>query len=130
MNPFAAASIRKAERKLIAARSHSIEIAAGSVIHDCYYAMHHAARAVLHARSGDAPTKHAAVIAAFAGLSRELDGTGMLGRTLKQAFDARLKEDYDTAYTTAVDMARATLIGTESFVAACLEFLGVAGESE
>lgn len=65
-----------------------------AVIHLCYYAMYHAAVAVLLSRNGTAPSKHGGVISQFGLLVKDDPTARAAGKALNLAYDARLLSDY------------------------------------
>ena len=69
----AAASWRKAAAHLREAVAQEAEASPMAVIHSSYYAMFHAAGAVLFQVAGDAPKRHDTVIQRFGLLARDLD---------------------------------------------------------
>jgi len=90
--------IVKARTLLAQARRLDPNRDAEGVIHLSYYAMYHAAVAVLLARSRTVPTRHSSVIGRFGLLAKKLgDEAREAGRTINRAFDLRLLADYDVA---------------------------------
>lgn len=72
------------------------QVLPGPVTHSSYYAMLHAAIALLIAERGFAPHKHASVIAQFGTLVKDRDADSReLGRSFNRAFDLRGLDDYD-----------------------------------
>ena len=69
-----------------------------AVIRSSYYAMFHAARAVLFKATGDAPKRHDRVIQQFGLRARDLDeAMRAAGRAFNAAKDVRNAADYDEA---------------------------------
>ncbi len=122
------AMLRRAHESIAAARAEMREDLFSDALSDAYYAMFHAARAVLAAR-GLHFAKHSAVLSAF---GSQFAKTGLLPahmhRTLIDAFEARLKATYD--YDTQVTQSRAqqAIEQAEEFVAAIERFLGAPEE--
>lgn len=95
------------------------------VIHLSYYAMFHAALAVLEARVAEPPTKHRGVIVQFARITRDM-GEAQRGaaRSLRVAYDRRLVADYDIeAPSLSVDAAE-TRDAAAVFLGVCEGLLG------
>ncbi len=69
------------------------------VIHAAYYAMHHAARAVLLRARGSASTNHGQVVTAFAALAKQRDAARgpQYSNILSAAYDLRVLSDYGRA---------------------------------
>jgi len=89
-------NIAKAKSKLKDALEMNSEVLPGPVTHSSYYAMLHAAIALLIAERGSAPHKHANVIAQFGMLVKDRDSDARdLGRAFNRAFDLRGVDDYD-----------------------------------
>ena len=80
-----------------------------AVIHSSYYAMFHAARAVLFQAVGSAPKRHDGVIQQFGLLVRDQDDTL---RTAGKAFN-------DETILPSPDEAREALQAANSFLAIC-----------
>ncbi len=90
------------------------------VIHAAYYAMFHAATAVLVAREGAAPTTHSALIGRFSQLARGDGGAARdHGRALNRAFDLRLAADYGAEPAGLADVAPEVVRDAEAFVRFC-----------
>ncbi len=71
------------------------EDAAGVTVHQAYYAMFHAARAVLLRATGSAPKKHSSVIAQFGLLVRNRpEALKRAARDLNKLEDSRIIADY------------------------------------
>jgi len=116
--------LTKAERFLSQAMGPSPEAAPEAVIHLTYYAMLHAAAAVVVERQGRTPKTHGGIIGNFAQLTKNKDDNARsFSRAFNRAEDIRLMSDY--AYDTAPDAtdaseARDTAI---AFVAYCRSLL-------
>lgn len=90
MNDEAARRLAKARRLLDQIARLDAAALPEPVIHAAYYAMFHAATAVLIAREGTAPATHSALIGRFSQLARAEGGTARdHGRALNRAFDLR-----------------------------------------
>ena len=101
----------------------------GTVVHAAYYAMHHAARAVLLRRDGTgAATKHTAVIGRFGFIAKnEVQDRSELmaaGRNLKEVYESRLDGDYSVAVTLTPEDASDCLAKTRNFIALCQAHFG------
>jgi uncharacterized protein (UPF0332 family) len=91
-----------------------------SVIHSSYYAMFHAARAVLFQAKGSAPRKHDRTIQQFGLLVRDLDETLRLAAKAFNAMkDERTAADYNEAASPGPEEARAALRAAANFLAVC-----------
>jgi uncharacterized protein (UPF0332 family) len=91
----AEARLAKAERFLAQAAVLSPESMPEAIIHLSYYAMLHAAAAVLIERTGRAPKTHGAVIGQFSQLTKDLgEKAKSLSRAFNRAEDMRLAADY------------------------------------
>ena len=78
-----------------------------AVIHSAYYAMFHAARAVLFRMTGTAPRKHGGVITAFGRLVRDDDeARRRCGRWLNAMKDGRTAADYGEDFDPPAEEAR------------------------
>jgi uncharacterized protein (UPF0332 family) len=91
-----------------------------AVIHSGYYAMFHAARAVLFQATGDAPRRHDRAIQQFGLLVRNLDDAlRTAGKALNEAKDERTAADYDEAIVPSPEDAREVVRAAVDFLAAC-----------
>jgi len=91
-----------------------------AVIHSAYYAMFHAARAVLFHATGAASRKHDRVVNAFG--RRVRDGDASLrrcGRWLNAAKDGRMVADYAEDIDPAAEEAEEEAKLARDFLAAC-----------
>lgn len=116
--------LAKAERFLAQAMQLSARESPEATIHLSYYAMLHAAAAVLIERQGRAPKTHGAIIGKFAESTRN-DGAEArsLGRAFNRAEDARVLADYaDDAVPDAAD-ALQTREAAIAFVCYCRSLL-------
>ncbi|MBV8407552.1 MAG: HEPN domain-containing protein [Alphaproteobacteria bacterium] len=95
MNPEATRRLGRAQRFLDQADRYSPALAPEAVIHLSYYAMLHAAAAVLIDRAGRAPKTHGAIVGQFANLTRnEGEQARPLSRSFNRAQDLRVASDY------------------------------------
>ena len=91
-----------------------------AVIHSSYYAMFHAARAVLFQAVGSAPKRHDGVIQQFGLLVRDQDDAlRTAGRAFNGVKDERTAADYDETILPSPDEAREALQAANSFLAIC-----------
>ena len=91
-----------------------------AVIHASYYAMFHAARAVLIRTAGSAPKRHDRVIQEFGRTVGNLDAAlREAGRSFNQAKDERTSADYDDTSAPSPDEAREMLRIASAFLDAC-----------
>jgi uncharacterized protein (UPF0332 family) len=117
--------LRKAQRSIEVARS--IE-AGGSFdfsVSRAYYAMFYCAQALLF-HKGLSFAKHSAVIAAF---GKEFIKGGILPshlhRYLSEAFDDRMRGDYDLVSVITAEKSQETLKRAERFLKATEDYLGI-----
>ena len=109
----------------------NVDQAAETIIHNCYYAMYHAAMAVLIARSGTAPAKHSSLIGQFGLLVKSIGETERdAGRLLRSAFDLRLVADYEVEPSLMASEARRVLAATPKFLDLCERLAQTMGNSE
>jgi uncharacterized protein (UPF0332 family) len=124
VTPEAEERLTKAERFLSQAMGLSARAAPEAIIHLTYYAMLHAAAAVVVERLGRTPKTHGGIIGQFAQLTRaEGENARSFGRALNRAEDIRLMADY--AYDTAPEAADASAARKAAvpFVAYCRSLL-------
>jgi uncharacterized protein (UPF0332 family) len=124
VTPEAEERLIKAERFLSQAIGLSPEAAPEAVIHLTYYAMLHAAAAVVVERRGRTPKTHGGIIGQFAQLTKEEGETARsFSRAFNRAEDTRLMSDY--AYDTAPDATDASEArdAAIAFVAYCRSLL-------
>ncbi len=96
------------------------EVSHMAVIHSSYYAMFHAARAVLFNAAGGAPKRHDSVIQQFGLLARDLDeAMRAAGRAFNAAKDDRNAADYDEAALSSPEDARESLRSARDFLTVC-----------
>lgn len=106
MNPHAATRLAKAERFLAQLKLQSPVTAPDACIHLAYYAMLHAACAVLLERTGDAPKTHSGTIGQFSRLVlADAERGRKYGRAFNEAEKLRLVSDYQDTPPTATEAA-------------------------
>lgn len=89
----------KAKRLLRQAQAINAADAPESVVHLSYYAMFHAATAVLLRHRGKAALTHAGLIGAFGQFAKSRgENARQHGRALNRAEDLRLQADYGVSY--------------------------------
>ena len=91
-----------------------------AVIHSSYYAMFHAARAVLFHGTGDAPKRHDRVIQQFGLLVRDMDDAlRAAGKAFNEVKDERTAADYDETIVPSPEEARDALLAADNFLMIC-----------
>ena len=91
-----------------------------AVIHSSYYAMFHAARAVLFTATGSAPKRHDGVIQQFGLLVRDFDDAlRMAGKAFNGVKDERTAADYDETIVPSPEEAREARQAALDFLAVC-----------
>lgn len=116
----AANAWRKAEAHLQEALAQSADASPMAIIHSGYYAMFHAARAVLFQANGSAPRRHDQTIQQFGLLVRDLDeDLRAAGRTLNQIKDERNDADYNETVIPSAQEGRDALNAASSFLRVC-----------
>jgi uncharacterized protein (UPF0332 family) len=120
----AASRPAKADRFLAQAVQLSPDITPEATIHLAYYAMLHAAGALLLDRTGDVPKTHSAIIGQFSLLvSNDLERGRLFGRAFNRAEQLRLLSDYeDRVAPTAAEATQVRSTAIE-FVAYCRSLL-------
>jgi len=122
----AAHSWRKAKAHLAELEGQDPDKAPMAVIHSAYYAMFHAARAVLFQASGAAPHRHDRVIGAFGRLVRDGDASlRRCGRGLNAVKDDRLDADHNEELDPAAAEAEEAAKLARDFLAACCLAFGL-----
>ena len=122
----ATVSWRKAEAHLREAAEQNADTSPMAVIHSSYYAMFHAARAVLFKVAGSAARRHDGVIQQFGLLVRDLDDAlRASGRALNEVKDERTSADYDETIVPSPDEAREALQKAIGFLTVCGEHFGL-----
>lgn len=110
----------KARRLLEQANQLSADDAPESVIHLCYYAMFHAAMAVLLCHRQQVAITHTGLIGAFGRLARDLgEAARQQGRALNRAEDLRLRSDYGVVYDDLPVSAATLREEADSFLVFC-----------
>lgn len=98
----------------------------GPVTHSSYYAMLHAAIALLIAERGSAPHKHSSVIAQFGMLVKDHDtDVRDLGRAFNRTFDLRSVDDYDAQSDVSSEEALESRDAAQRFVGYCAKRIDV-----
>jgi uncharacterized protein (UPF0332 family) len=119
----------KAMRELREAEALDLSRTPGAGVHKSYYAMHHAARAVLLRIDGEkAATKHGSVIGRFGQIAK-LDGNVMLvsaARDINRVYDERIESDYNTLDITTEEDAKDCLAKAQNFMRVCGQTFGFA----
>lgn len=88
--------LSKARRLVRVAKTYNPTKDAEGVAHHAYYAMYHAATAVLLYREGQYPKTHSALVSRFRLFAKDLSAASRdQGRALRQAYELRLLADYD-----------------------------------
>jgi uncharacterized protein (UPF0332 family) len=113
---------QKALRKLGEATQTPPESFPGIVIVSSYFAMRHAAVAVLLQKDGKAPSAETEIIARF-GVVVGQQGAEH-GRAFNRVFDLRNAEDYDAVATPSAEEAATACISAKSFLAYCAQTFG------
>lgn len=109
--------LNKARRLVRVAKAYNPTTDAEGVAHHAYYAMYHAATAVLLAREGDYPKTHAALVSRFGLLVKDLSVAARdQGRALRQAYELRLLADYDAGAKDLAERATASLAAATLFI--------------
>jgi uncharacterized protein (UPF0332 family) len=124
----AANSWRKARAHLAELEGQDPVKAPMAVIHSAYYAMFHAARAVLFQATGAAPRRHDRVISAFGQLVRDGDASlRRCGRWLNEVKDDRVDADYNEELDPAVADAEEAAKLARDFLAVCRASFALGG---
>ena len=91
-----------------------------AIIHSSYYAMFHAARAVLFQVTGRAPKRHDQAIQHFGLLVRDHDdAVRAAGKAFNEVKDERTAADYDETIVPSSEEARDALLAATDFLAIC-----------
>jgi uncharacterized protein (UPF0332 family) len=116
----AAVSWLKAEAHLLEAVAQDADASPMAVIHSSYYAMFHAARAVLFQAAGRAPKRHDGVIQQFGLLVRGMDDAlRAAGKAFNEIKDERTAADYDETIVPSPEEAREALLAAGNFLGIC-----------
>jgi uncharacterized protein (UPF0332 family) len=114
----AAVCWRKAEAHLREASAQNADASPMAVINSGYYAMFHAARAVLFHALGRAPKRHDEVIQQFGLLVRDMDeALRAAGRAFNEVRDERTAADYDETVVSSPEDAKEALLAARKFLA-------------
>ena len=123
MNPDhgrATDSWQKAEAHLREALAQDADASPMAIIHSSYYAMFHAARAVLFQVTGQAPKTHDQTIQQFGLLVRDLDDAlRAAGKAFNEVKDERNEADYNETVMPSPDEARDALQAAVDFLDVC-----------
>jgi uncharacterized protein (UPF0332 family) len=112
--------LAKAARLLRQARALDAADAPESVVHLAYYAMFHAATAVLLRHRDSAALTHTGLIGAFGQFAKERgEAARQHGRALNRAEDLRLQADYGVSYGDLADAAVELREAAHAFVESC-----------
>jgi uncharacterized protein (UPF0332 family) len=96
-----------------------------TLIHQAYYAMFHAALAVLLRRDEDAPIRHAMVVSRFGQAVKDMSETArQMGRAFNRAHDLRLAADYAVGSKVLAQTAHGLAEDAKAFVAFCETLCG------
>jgi uncharacterized protein (UPF0332 family) len=91
-----------------------------AIIHSSYYAMFHAARAVLFQATGSAPKTHDRTIQQFGLLVRDLDDAlRAAGKAFNELKDERTAADYNDTVMSSAQEAGDALRAAVDFLATC-----------
>jgi uncharacterized protein (UPF0332 family) len=124
VTPDTARRLAKAERFLTQSNGQSPDEAPEATIHLAYYAMLHAAAAVLMERTGRVPKSHGAIIGQFSHAVAQQDEAGRaLSRAFNRAEDERLAADYDDAVVPTARSASEMRELAQAFVTYCRALL-------
>jgi uncharacterized protein (UPF0332 family) len=120
MSVSAADYLTKAHRMLAQAGAMNPADAPESVVHLCYYAMLHAATAVLLRHRASVAITHSGLIGAFGRLTKDLgESARQHGRALNRAEDLRLRADYGVIYDDLAEAAENLRNEAHAFVTFC-----------
>jgi len=115
----------KAEALLREARALPVETAPSATVHVAYYAMFHAARAVLLKTAGSTPKKHSSVIRMFGEQVRERSqALRASGEDLNSIEARRIRADYRETVIISSDDAKDALARAADFLEICAAEFG------
>lgn len=115
---------RKARQFLAEAQKANPAESPLSIVHDGYYAMFHAALAVLEKNMKQPPTRHGMVIGAFGRLVKDMGDEGKgHGRAFNDAQEMRLACDYAPGSLPTLEDASAIREDARAFLAFCAKLL-------
>jgi uncharacterized protein (UPF0332 family) len=112
---------------LLEAENGSPDATPRMVTHAAYYAMYHAARAVLIQVDGlRAPTKHSAVVGRFGLLAKQADNADLMaaGRLINEMQEERMLSDYAAGRRPSATDAAAAVTDARRFLEACASHFG------
>lgn len=116
--------LTKAHRMLAQAQAMNPADAPESVVHLSYYAMFHAATAVLLRHRTSVAITHSGLIGAFGRLTKDLgESARQHGRALNRAEDLRLRADYGVTYDDLAEAAENLRNEAIGFVTFCESLL-------
>lgn len=124
MTPQAESRLAKAHEFLRQLEAVSDDAAPSAAIHLAYYAMLHAATAVLLRREGEAPKSHAGTIRRFSQLVMANDEGKHFGRMFSKAEQLRIVSDYEDEAAPTADDAAEIRKAAIAFAAYCRSLLG------
>jgi uncharacterized protein len=123
MRAETAALLARSRQDLVVARHLLASDMIPHAISDAYYAMLHAAKALL-VEKGVAASSHGGVLSA---IGQTYVRMGHLDKTqsrhLREAFDYRQRADYEVTDQLSAEMARETIAWADAFIAAAEELL-------
>ena len=122
MKPETARRLAKADRFLKQAQKQSAEDSEAT-IHLAYYAMLHAAAAVLTERTGQAPKSHGSIVGQFSQQVSSTEQGRVFGRALNRASSRRFVSDYDDGTVPSAAAADRLRNNAQEFVAYCRSLL-------
>lgn len=115
--------LAKAERFLTQTGEQSADDAPEAMIHLAYYAMLHAAAAVLIERMGQAPKSHGSIVGQFSQQVSSSEEGRLFGRALNRASSRRLVSDYDDETIPSAATAAGLRDTARDFVSYCRSLL-------
>jgi uncharacterized protein (UPF0332 family) len=120
---------KKANLHYDESQSMDLTKAPSAVVDSAYYAMHHAARAVILKLDGEqAATKHQSVISRFGQIAKnhptDSDELMKLGRYINRVYEERLDSDYDVREATTANKAAVCLNRAKEFLDGCRRIFG------
>ena len=124
MSGSAQKHLDKAVRLLSQADGIDAANAPESLVHLSYYAMFHAATAVLIQNRDETTKTHVGLIGSFGRLVKDRgDSARRHGRALNRAEDLRLQADYGVSHADLIDAARDVSKDARAFVGFCSKWL-------
>lgn len=120
MKGEAALHLEKARTFLAQMQGLDAERMTETLVHQAYYAMFHAAIAVLLYRGEEAPVRHAMVVSRFGQVIKDMGESARLsGRAFNRAHDLRLAADYAVGNKVLAETASGLAEDAKQFVAFC-----------